>query len=135
MQHLEPWVQSSDEVERQRSMTCLLQLLKAYQAHSDENEPSRHLPLQGQILGRMVPRCSDPNLSIRQMSIDCIQITLKIAACMPGTLTLYIRRCNENREIAVYNIIMNISKKNQEIFHIKIICVYFSRLRTTHEYG
>lgn len=65
-------------------MGCLLQLLKAYQAYSDENEPSRHLPLQGQILGRMVPRCSDPNLYMRQTSIDCIQITLKIATCMPG---------------------------------------------------
>lgn len=66
-------------------MGALLQLLRAYQAHSDENEPSRHLPLQGQILGRMVPRCSDPNLAIRQMSIDCIQVTLRIATCMPGT--------------------------------------------------
>ena len=88
-QHLEQWIQSSDETERVRAMTCLLQLLRAYQAHSDENEPSRHLPLQGQILGRMVPRCSDPNLSIRQMSIDSIQVTLKIAACMPGRPKLY----------------------------------------------
>ena len=37
-QHLEPWIQSSDELERTRAMTCLLDLLKMYLAHSEENE-------------------------------------------------------------------------------------------------
>ena len=37
-QHLEPWIQSSDELERTRAMTCLLGLLKMYLAHSEENE-------------------------------------------------------------------------------------------------
>ena len=59
-------------------------LLRAYLVHSDNEEAARYLPLQGQILGRMVPRCSDPNLHIRQTAIDCIQITLQIATCMPG---------------------------------------------------
>ena len=116
-QHLEPWMQSSDELERTRAMTCVLDLLKMYLAHSEENEvvqdsallchtpppslqdlyshthtrthttqPSRHLPLQGQLLGRLVPRCSDPILSIRQAAIECVQIVLKIATCMPGQL-------------------------------------------------
>ena len=37
-QHLEPWIQSSDELERTRAMTYLLGLLKMYLAHSEENE-------------------------------------------------------------------------------------------------
>lgn len=37
-QHLEPWMQSSDELERIHAMTCILDLLKAYLTHSDENE-------------------------------------------------------------------------------------------------
>jgi len=31
-------MQSSDEPERIRAMTCILDLLKAYLTHSDENE-------------------------------------------------------------------------------------------------
>ena len=37
-QHLEPWIQSTNEAERERSIECLLQLLRAYVAHSEENE-------------------------------------------------------------------------------------------------
>ena len=73
-----------DEHERTRAMESLVGMLKVYQAHSDSDEASRNLPLQGQILGRMVPRCSDPKLFIRQTAIDCIQLTLRIATCAPG---------------------------------------------------
>ena len=101
-QHLEPWVQSTDEQERSRAMECLLELLKAYLDFSNTNEAStlppltpltppphhsqaaRELAVQGQLLGRMIPRCSDPSLAIRQMAIDCIQLTLRIATCTPG---------------------------------------------------
>lgn len=65
-------------------MDTFVGLLRVYLTHSESAEAARHLPLQGQILGRMVPRCSDPNLFIRQAAIDCIQITLRIATCMPG---------------------------------------------------
>lgn len=74
-----------DEVERQRAMETFVGMLKSYLNASEAEESSRHLPLQGQILGRMVPRCSDPSLYIRQTAIDCIQLTLRIATCMPGT--------------------------------------------------
>jgi len=88
--HLEPWMQSSDEPERNRAMTCILDLLKAYLTHSDENEPSRHLPLQGQLLGRLVPRCSDPSLTVRQAAIECVQIVLRIA-CQVSQLFSYLQ--------------------------------------------
>jgi len=84
VQHLERWVQSQDQLERERAMQGVLVLLQAYCSFSEGDEACRHLPLQGQILGRMVPRCSDPSRSIRQMAIDCIQLTLKIATCTPG---------------------------------------------------
>ncbi len=71
-------------MERERSMKGFLVLMESYWKFSENDEPSRNLPLQGQILGRMIPRCSDPSLSIRQMAIDIIQMTLKIATCMPG---------------------------------------------------
>lgn len=86
LQHLEPWILSVDEQERTRSMESFVGMLKAYLSHSESDELSRNLPLQGQLLGRMVPRCSDPKLFIRQTAIDCIQITLRITTCMPGAL-------------------------------------------------
>lgn len=85
---MEPWIQSVDEEERTRSMESLTGMLRAYLSHSESDESSRRFPLQGQILGRMVPRCSDPKLFIRQTAIDCIQMTLRIATCMPGVLQL-----------------------------------------------
>jgi hypothetical protein len=66
-------------------MESFVGMLRAYLSHSESDESARHLPLQGQILGRMVPRCSDPALYIRQSAIDCIQMTLRISTCMPGT--------------------------------------------------
>lgn len=59
-------------------------MLKVYLAQSETDEAARHLPIQGQILGRMVPRCSDPSLFIRQAALDCIQMTLQVATCVPG---------------------------------------------------
>lgn len=47
-------------------------------------QESRTLPLQGQLLGRMVPRCSDPLADVRQTAVECIQLTLRIACCVPG---------------------------------------------------
>ena len=83
-QHLEVWTQSENEAERTRSMACVLALLKAYNAHAETNEACRELAVQGHLLGRMVPRCSDPLLFVRQTAIDCIQLTLKIATSVPG---------------------------------------------------
>lgn len=87
VQHLSPWIQSSDQLERTRAICSFVGMLKAYFAHSEKDEASRDLPLQGEILGRMVPRCSDPNLYIRQTAMDCIQLTLRIATCTPGNHT------------------------------------------------
>ena len=46
---------------------------------------ARSLPLQVHIIGRLVPRCLDPELTIRQLAITAIQTTLKISSCIPGT--------------------------------------------------
>lgn len=89
-----------DEHERTRSMGSFICMMKAYMVHSESEECSRHLPLQGQILGRMVPRCSDPKLYIRQTAIDCIQITLRISTCMPGKNVK--RREAQSTQLCVY---------------------------------
>ena len=55
-------------------------------------QESRTLPLQGQLLGRMVPRCSDPLTDVRQTAVECIQLTLRIACCVPGNESGYTRK-------------------------------------------
>lgn len=38
LQHLSPWIQSSNELERNRGVQCFLELMKTYQLHSDTDE-------------------------------------------------------------------------------------------------
>lgn len=82
--HLDPWSRSTEGVERTRTMECILKVLENYYKNSIDNEPSRELPLQSHLIGRMVPRCSDPLIYVRQTAIECIQLTLKIACSVPG---------------------------------------------------
>ena len=77
-------MQSSEELERHRAMDASAILLKEYLAKRVTANAANPFPLLGQVLGRMIPRCSDPSIAIRQTAIDCIQITLRIAICMPG---------------------------------------------------
>ena len=95
--HLEPWIQSANENERTRAMESFVEMLRAYLAHSESDEAARSLPLQGQILGRMVPRCSDPKLFIRQTAVDCIQMTLRIATCSTGSVHSKSQTASKNK--------------------------------------
>ena len=45
------------------------------------------------VLARLVPRCSDPSIEVRQLSMDCIQVTLKIAL-----------RCEGNKSDHLFNV-------------------------------
>ena len=47
-------------------------------------QSSRELEVQGELLGRMVPRCTDPSLDTRLAAIDCVQIILRVSTCSPG---------------------------------------------------
>ena len=38
------------------------------------------------LLSRLVPRCSDPSIEVRQISMDCIQATLQLAQKCAGKL-------------------------------------------------
>ena len=38
----------------------------------------------GLILGRVVPRCTDPNMAVRKEAISCVQLVLSLAARYEG---------------------------------------------------
>lgn len=42
----------------------------------------------GQIVGRMVPRCTDPTIKVREEAILTIQTTLRIQLAYTGKVTL-----------------------------------------------
>ena len=50
------------------------------------DQPSRVIGVQfmGQMVGELIPRCSDPVLKIRQTSIESVQILLKVTTCTTG---------------------------------------------------
>ncbi|CAG2232807.1 unnamed protein product [Mytilus edulis] len=51
-------------------------------------EPSSNnitdFPTECVILAKLVPRCTDPNIRVRQMAMDCVQCTLRIASKIAG---------------------------------------------------
>ena len=52
---------------------------------------TQHLfPCLANILGRLIPRCSDPAVVIRQTAIDCVHIIFKIAIKHEGKRLLSI---------------------------------------------
>ena len=42
--------------------------------------------MAGPLLARLIPRCTDPVIIIRQTAVDCVQCVLKIAARFEGIL-------------------------------------------------
>lgn len=47
--------------------------------------------MAGPLLARLIPRCTDPVIIIRQIAVDCVQCVLKIAARYEGIF--YDLRC------------------------------------------
>lgn len=45
---------------------------------------TNHFSNLGTLLGRLVPRCTDPHLPVRQTAIDCVQVVLRIALRYQG---------------------------------------------------
>ncbi|XP_077869460.1 maestro heat-like repeat-containing protein family member 1 [Saccoglossus kowalevskii] len=83
--HLEPWLYSINNHERERSMNTTLVLLQAYFENMQPYGVSMStFSNMSTLLARLVPRCTDPVLSIRQNAIDCVQLVLKTALRYEG---------------------------------------------------
>jgi hypothetical protein len=115
--HLSPWIQSSDDQERNRGVLCFLDLMKGYQLNSDTDETSREMEIQGELLGRMVPRCTDPSLDTRLAAIDCVQMILRVSTCDPGVpdqmvdaVTLLRDRAESDEANILYSLVNDLSK-------------------------
>ncbi|KAL4234897.1 Mroh1p [Mactra antiquata] len=83
LKHLVPWYLSLQDHERQQAIhmthVLLKYLLENMDTAQDLKFPNEHI-----LLARLVPRCSDPCIEVRQLSMDCIQLTLTIALRCAG---------------------------------------------------
>uniref|UniRef100_A0AAQ6IM96 Maestro heat-like repeat family member 1 n=1 Tax=Anabas testudineus TaxID=64144 RepID=A0AAQ6IM96_ANATE len=75
LQHIESWLSSSQDYERERAVTATAHIL-AYYLDNLTNMISFHN--LGAMLGRLSPRCSDPHPAVRTAAIDCIYTLLFI---------------------------------------------------------
>lgn len=72
-----PWLTSKEEFERERCLNSIWKLLCFYCDHM-ETGVFQIFSCFGFILGLLVPRCTDPSLSIRNTALKCIQFSLEI---------------------------------------------------------
>lgn len=83
LKHLIPWYLSLQDHERERAVKTTHVLLKFLLEHMD-NTKDLKFPQMHILLARLVPRCSDPSVAVRQTSMDCIQATLIVAQRCEG---------------------------------------------------
>ncbi|XP_048576780.1 maestro heat-like repeat-containing protein family member 1 isoform X2 [Nematostella vectensis] len=85
--HIEnPWLISILDPERDRAMDCALTLLNEFKDNmlvSADGKEANFTAI-GPILARIVPRCTDPLITVRQNAIDSIQTLLRMSARYQG---------------------------------------------------
>ncbi|XP_041376876.1 maestro heat-like repeat-containing protein family member 1 [Gigantopelta aegis] len=81
--HLVPWLVAPEEHKRERAIKTWQVMLDFY-LETAEITSSSKFDNEGMFLGRMVPRCTDPSIDIRQHAIDSIYTTLKIGLRYEG---------------------------------------------------
>ncbi|XP_064883625.1 maestro heat-like repeat-containing protein family member 1 isoform X2 [Oncorhynchus nerka] len=75
--HIEEWLRSGQGHERERAMNTTAHILEFYfnNLHVKNMVTFHNL---GSLLGRLAPRCTDPNPLVRRAAIDCIYTLLYI---------------------------------------------------------
>eukprot|EP00111_Clytia_hemisphaerica_P015153 TCONS_00044651-protein len=63
--------------ERERSVLSIKDLLEHYLKMANFNN-EMHFSTLGYILGRLLPRCTDPMTDVRQTTMECVQLLLTI---------------------------------------------------------
>jgi hypothetical protein len=82
--HLEPWMQSTSDMERKRALVLAEKLLQTYKEQYEAKEEASEFEIIGRLIGRLVPRVTDPEVTVRQLALQCVQLALRIGACEKG---------------------------------------------------
>ncbi|GBO33538.1 Maestro heat-like repeat-containing protein family member 1, partial [Araneus ventricosus] len=75
---LHRWMVSKNAVERERCLHSTLHILRAY---AEASESDAYIPFNtlGSILGMLVPRCTDPQVTVRHLAFDSIDVAVAVA--------------------------------------------------------
>uniref|UniRef100_A0A8B9L9R4 Maestro heat-like repeat family member 1 n=1 Tax=Astyanax mexicanus TaxID=7994 RepID=A0A8B9L9R4_ASTMX len=73
--HIEGWLSSRQDHERERAVRTTAELLQHISSNTANLVTFHNL---GALLGRLAPRCTDPNPGVRRAAIDCIYVLLHI---------------------------------------------------------
>ncbi|CAL1293706.1 unnamed protein product [Larinioides sclopetarius] len=78
LQILHKWMVSKNAVERERCLHSTLHILRAY---AEASESDSYIPFNtlGNILGMLVPRCTDPQVTVRHLAFDSIDVAVAMA--------------------------------------------------------
>lgn len=87
LKHIQdPWLITAFGVERERAVDTILSLLQTFRDNmllTVGGKPNSFV-MAGPLLARLIPRCTDPVIAIRQTAVDCVQCVLRIAARFEG---------------------------------------------------
>lgn len=75
--HIESWLSSKQDHERERAVRTVAEMLRFYLDNLSVKTLVTFHNL-GPLLGRLAPRCTDPNAAVRRAAIDCIYSLLHI---------------------------------------------------------
>nr|XP_042909202.1 maestro heat-like repeat-containing protein family member 1 [Parasteatoda tepidariorum] len=78
IQNLHPWMMSKNAVERERCLHSTLHLLRCY-AEASSGDAYTPFNTLGNILGMLVPRCTDPQITVRHLAFDSIDVAVALA--------------------------------------------------------
>ncbi|XP_031575321.1 maestro heat-like repeat-containing protein family member 1 [Actinia tenebrosa] len=85
--HIEsPWLNSIQDHERERAMTCTFHLVEVFKEGMMVSADGKTTSFSdvGLVIARVVPRCTDPLVPVRQTAIDTTQAVLRISARYQG---------------------------------------------------
>ncbi|XP_064611998.1 maestro heat-like repeat-containing protein family member 1 [Liolophura sinensis] len=84
---LVPWILSLHEHERERALNTCLMITDFYLENMTQGiGDAVKFDNLGRILARLIPRCTDPCVTVRQLAIDCVQNVLRIHLRYEGSL-------------------------------------------------
>lgn len=87
---LEPWLGKRKPEQRLPAIENCKSILECYLTNMKFSyEAPSQFSQTGFILGRLVPRCTDPNTNIRLVALECIRLVLYIAARYEGHMSDY----------------------------------------------
>ncbi|RDD47071.1 Maestro heat-like repeat-containing protein family member 1 [Trichoplax sp. H2] len=131
--HLENWIYSSHERERDRSLQSLAAILEWYLEHAESENKDGSSKKFGAVIARLAPRVADPLASVRESTITCTQLIFRIEMQFQAigndelvdAMDLLIERCRKEESTVITSVVNDygkiLAKKIREVELVEFI--------------